>query len=540
MRAVIRNGCVGVLIGVGLWAVSYAADVPEGPQTVDHMVAMRDGVRLATTVYLPAGSGPWPVIVSRTPYNKAGFQQRHVRYTTNGYAFVGQDVRGKFASEGEYLPFTTDREDGYDAIAWIGEQAFCNGKIGMTGGSALGITTNLAASADPPGLAAAYVVVAPQTQFNQSTFINGVFKWSQVGGWMERQGAGDQVAPILARPVHDERWAETDFVHHIGNVDIPMFNVGGWYDIFLQGNVDNFMYLQNKGNDGARGNQKLLMGPFGHGELSGDLEYPNGARMATVNQEMRWFDYWLKGIDTGIMDEPPVRYYMMASARKGALSDKSRWVRSETWPPASTKVRFYLQEGFGLSAQNPTTAESSTEYKFDPHSPVPTFGGSNLLIKKGPMDQRAVGERDDYLRFQTEPLEEDVIIAGPVEMELWAATDGPDTDFMVKLVDVYPDGYEALVLDNPIRTRFRYGRNPGDERMMVSGVPAELVIDLWSTAITFEKGHRIGVHITSSNYPRFDVNPNTGVPTMKPRIATNTVYHDSERPSAIVLPMLEQ
>lgn len=539
MGVKIRYSCVALLLSVGLLNVGYASDLPEGPAALDYMVEMRDGVRLATTVYIPAGTGPWPTILSRTPYDKEGFKARHVKYTDNVYAFVAQDVRGKFASEGQYVPFASAREDGYDTIEWIGSQLFCNGRIGMTGGSALGITTNLAASADPPGLMAAYVVVAPQTQFNQSTFINGVFKWSQVGGWMERQGAGDLVAPIRARPVFDAGWKRTDFINHIGNVDIPMYNVGGWFDIFLQGNVDNFVALQNDGKRGAIGNQKLLMGPFGHGQISGDLEFQNGGRDAWSGEEIRWFDYWLKGADNGIMGEPPVTYYMMASARKGAISEKNRWVKHDRWPPESTKLRYYLQDGFGLSSSRPETDESSTAYHFDPRWPVPTFGGSNLLIKKGPMDQRAVGERDDYLRFQTDVLEEDVVVAGPVLMELWVSTNGPDTDFMVKLIDVYPDGYEALILDNPIRARFRHGRNPGDEKMMTPGVPEKLEIDLWSTAITFEKGHRIAVHVASSNYPRFDVNPNTGVPAMKPRVATNTIYHDASRPSAIVLPLLE-
>ena len=523
-----------------LLSSAFAADAGEGAQTQEHMVPMRDGVKLATTVYLPDGTGPWPVIVSRTPYNKAGFVRGHVRYTRAGYAFVGQDVRGQFASEGDYIPFSTAREDGYDTIAWVNERPFCDGNIGMSGASALGITTNMAASANPPGLKAGYAVVAPQSAFNQATFINGVFKWAQVGGWMEGQGAGDQVAPMRATPVMSDRWRKRDFVHYIDRVNIPMYNVGGWYDIFLQGNIDNFKYLQEKGRRGARGKQKLLMGPIGHGELSGDLAYPESFAAELANEEIRWFDYWLKGAKNGIMDEPAVNYYMMASARKGAPSSKNTWMTSDAWPPEHTQTRLYLADEFGLSWNTPMAGESATEYKFDPHQPVPTFGGSNLRIEKGPMDQRAVGQRADYLRFQTPPLKTDVAIAGPVSMELWASTNGPDTDFMIKLIDVYPDGYEALVLDNPIRARFRNGRNPEDVAMMEPGQPEKLVIDMWSTAITFEQGHRIAIHVTSSNYPRFDVNPNTGVPTMKPRAAMNTVYYETDHPSAIVLPVVTE
>lgn len=285
------------------------------------------------------------------------------------------------------------------------------------------------------------------------------------------------------------------------------------------------------------------MGPFGHGPLTGDLAYPGNDRLALGgDQEIRWFDYWLKGVDNGIMDEPPVSYFMMASARAGAYSPKNRMLASANWPPAYREVRYYLGADKVLSVKAPTAEESKTSYKFDPAKPVPTVGGANLTFDRGPMDQRAIPARQDYLRFQTPVLDKDVVIAGPVKVELDAATDGLDTDFVAKLVDVYPDGYEALVLDAPVRAMFRNGRMPDDLKMMTPGAPAELVIDLWGTAITFEKGHRIALHISSSNSPRFEVNPNTGeapgVQKLKPRVATNTIYHDAAHPSALVLPVV--
>ena len=186
-------------------------------------------------------------------------------------------------------------------------------------------------------------------------------------------------------------------------------------------------------------------------------------------------------------------------------------------------------------------ASSSKTYAFDPANPVKTIGGASLTFDRGPMDQRPIGQRQDYLRFQTAPLTSDVVIAGPVEMDLWASTDGPDTDFVVKLVDVYPDGYEAIILDTAIRTRYRNGRMPDEIEMMTPGAPEKLTLDLWDTAITFEKGHRIAVHVTSSNSPRIAVNPNTGAnpgPGVKTRVATNTIYMDKDRPSAVKLPIL--
>lgn len=539
-RSPLSRVCATFLCVVAFSVASYAGT----PQHEEYMVEMRDGVRLATSVYLPEGSGPWPAIVTRTPYNKDRYQNQASRYTDAGYAYVAQDSRGKFKSEGEYYPFESDMPDGYDTIEWMAAQEWCDGKVGITGASAMGIAGNLAAAADPPHLVAAFVIVAPEGLFHQSRFIGGVFKESHAGGWMRRQGAGDQVAAMKKRVVMDDHWRAVDFQFHRDNVDVPMYNVGGWYDIFSQGNLNNFMWLQEHGRDGARGNQKLLMGPFGHGALSGDLEYPDGGGLAGFwKEEQRWFAYWLKGDANGIMDEPPVRYYMMAAARKGSASKKNRWIEAATWPPEHSDTRWYLQPDGSLATDAPGDEAGETTYAFDPENPVRTAGGANLNIERGPMDQRSIPDRPDYLRFETGPLDADVAIAGHVTMELWAATDGPDTDFMVKLVDVYPDGYEAIVLDNPLRTRYRHGRNPGDVEMMTPGKPEKLLIDLWSTALTFEKGHRIGVHVTSSNYPRFEVNANTGEApgesTIPPRIAHNTVYHDAAHPSAIVLPTVD-
>jgi len=519
----------------------YAASQTEQ----EYMVEMRDGVHLATSVFLPEGSGPWPAIVTRTPYGKDRYGAQAGRYTSAGYAFVTQDSRGKFKSEGDYFPFESDMPDGYDTVEWRAAQPGCDGKVGITGASAMGIAGNLAAAADPPHLVAAFVIVAPEGLFHQSRFIGGVFKESHAGGWMRRQGAEDQIPAMKKRVVMDDKWRATDFIFHRDQVDIPIYNVGGWYDIFAEGNIKNFMWLQDEGKPGARGNQKLIMGPFGHGQLSGDLSYPNGGSLAGFwEYEKRWFDHWLKGEDNGIMEEPAVRYYMMAAARRGDPSDKNRWIETASWPPASTETRFYLQPGGSLAVTAPNETNDPSVYSFDPANPVPTVGGANLNIERGPMDQRAITDRPDYLRFETPPLTDDVVIAGHVAMELWAATDGLDTDFMAKLVDVYPDGYEAIVLDNPLRTRYRFGRNAEDVKMMTPGVPEKLAIDLWSTALTFEKGHRIAVHVTSSNYPRFEVNANTGEApgedSIPPRVAKNSIYHDPTHPSAIVLPVISE
>jgi predicted acyl esterase len=525
------------------------------PGAVEEVMTLRDGVKLAANVYKPQGIGPWPVVLSRTPYLKDGrvteqtpnpgeqLAKQAKRYTDVGYVFVLQDVRGKGRSEGFYAAFENDIEDGYDAVEWAAAQPWSNGKVGMTGGSALGITANSAAMAAPPHLKAAYVVVAPADRLSYS-YPGGVLKDKDTIGWLKGQGVSDEVLnTVRRRALDDVSWNRVAMTTNRKYIRIPIYNVGGWYDIFNGGSVDNFQWLQNHGSKGARGNQKLLMGPFGHGQLSGDLAYPGSDRLSLGgDQEIRWFDYWLKGVDNGIMDEPPVQYFMMAAARKDAFSPKNRMLSSANWPPANREVRYYLAPNKTLGRKAPTAEEAKLAYRFDPEKPVPTFGGANLTFDRGPMDQRAVGQRQDYLRFQTPPLDKDVAIAGPVTMELYAATDGPDTDFVAKLVDVYPDGYEALILDAPIRTRYRAGRMPDEVRMMTPGAPEKLVIDLWPTAITFERGHRIAVHLTSSNAPRFEVNPNTGEAPgrsrTKPRTAVNTIYMDETRPSAIVLPVV--
>lgn len=527
------------------------AQIAALPKWTEMTMTTRDGVKLAANVFLPRGPGPFPVVLSRTPYLKdvlgdeAGYQAK--KYVDAGYAFVMQDVRGKGRSEGFYEAFANDMEDGYDTVEWIAKQPWSNGKIGMVGGSALGITTNMAAMAAPPHLVAAYVIVAPYDQLLNS-YPGGVLKDQDTLGWLKGQDeTPEQLAAVSGNATNSAFWTEHAMTTQRKFIRIPMYNQGGWYDIFNDGNVENFRWLQSYGSKGARGNQKLYMGAAGHGGLGGDksgVDYRQPGVATPPSEEMRWWDYWLKGIDNGIMKEPPVTLFMMASGEKGHPSPYSRVFTSPSWPPANHATPYYLTDGLHLSTRAPTLAHASISYRFDPNDPVPTYGGSNLLQTAGPLDQRPIGQRPDYLRFETPVLTRNVAIAGHVDMTLWAATDGLDTDFMVKLVDVYPDGYEQIILDNPIRARYRNGRDPDDVAMMIPGRPAKLHIDLWNTAFTFEKGHRIEVTVTSSNATKFQVNPNTGeffgaAPTMPPRVATNTIYFDRDHPSAMILPVMD-
>lgn len=526
-------------------AATTAPPASAAAQPAEIFITLRDGVKLAANVYLPAGNGPWPVIVTRTPYLKDGRfygGATAAHYTDAGYAFVVQDVRGKGHSQGFYQAFVDDISDGYDTIEALAGEPWSNGQIGITGASAMGITSNLAAIGAPPHLKAAYVIVAPNETFTTS-YLGGVPKEKDTVGWLKGQGVS---AEVIARSTAGQvRGVFTDRMGpgaELKYVRIPIWNVGGWYDIFNTGTVANFEYLQNQGATGARGNQRLTMGPFGHGPLSGNLAYPGEDRLKVIGDaDIRWFDHWLKGADNGVMDEPPVDFFMMASAEKGASSPKNRWIRAANWPIDYRETRYYLMPELGLTTKAPTAAGAKVSYRFDPRDPIPTQGGANLTFDRGPMDQRPIKGRRDYLRFQTGVLDHDVAIAGPVSVELYGATDGPDTDFEAKLVDVYPDGYEALVLDAPIRARYRHGRMADDVAMMTPGAPEKLTIDMWNTALTFEKGHRIALHITSSNSPRFEVNDNNGEAPgehLKPRAALNTVYFDRDHPSALVLPVV--
>jgi uncharacterized protein len=536
-RSLIARISGALVLVVGLSAVSLA-------EFKEVMVPMRDGVKLATNVFLPAGDGPWPVVLSRTPYGKGKAESREKgekAYTDRGYVRVVQDCRGRFDSEGEYRAFIDDMDDGYDTVEWVAGQPWSNGKVGMMGGSALGITANHAAMSCPPHLVCNVVFVAHGSSYHYSGYPGGVFLKNLNEEWLRRQGVPPADVPRPIHRVYDDSFRQRDIEHYFAKMTTPTVNVGGWYDIFSQGNIDCFMGLQYRGAEPARGNQKLVMGAFGHGPLRGDLKYPPEAGLRDRDLGFRWFDHWLKGVDNGVDREPAVRYFLM-----GDTFDKeapgNEWRTSDVWPPKSDVTPYYLQAGGKLSTAKPAADAGSSQaadtFVYDPQKPVPTVGGNNLMMPLGPMDQREVSGRGDVLKYETEPLAEAVEIVGPVVAELAVSTDAEDTDFMVKLVDVYPSGYEALVLDQALRLRFREGFN----RM----VPAEkgkiypIKVNLWSTALVFNRGHKIAVHVSSSNAPRFEPHSNTWQPVASYEQAVkakNTVHHGAEGASRILLPV---
>lgn len=519
--------------------VAFAAtqQTAQAAKPLEQMVPMRDGVKLATSIYLPQGNGPWPAVLVRTPYGKELQATGNTVWTNREYALIVQDTRGRFKSEGEYRPFMTDHIDGYDTIEWIAKQAWSNGKVGMYGASAMGITANLAAMTNPPHLVANFVLVARSSIYSQSAFMGGVYRKELNDPWLKRQNAEWVIAETLKHQVYDGFFDLAEMPKHWSEIHVPVYNYGGWYDIFEQGNIDNFVGLQSQGAGLAAGNQKLIVGPWGHGKIE-EVVYPKDSVVNSTEEALRWFDYWLKGKDNGIMDEPPVRYYVMGDvASAGAPGNE--WRTSLAWPVPSRPTSYYLKNGGALDPAMPAAQESSDAYAYDPKNPVPTIGGANLSIKKGPMDQRAIGQRKDVLKFVTPALGSPVEVTGRVTVELWGESDAPDTDWMAKLIDVYPDGTERLVLDSAARARFREGSDR--EVLMKKGEVYKFTIDLWSTSLIFNKGHRIAIHVSSSNDPRYDPNPNTGKPLRaddETRIAHNAVHHDRAHPSRVLLPIV--
>lgn len=501
-------------------------------------IEMRDGTKLALVATLPEGQGPWPAVLIRTPYGKesAGLAGASVDFAGMGYAQVVQDTRGRFDSEGEFGRFDHEKHDGFDTIAWIARQPWCDGKVGMFGVSAGGILANLAAMAQPPNLVCSFVVVAHGCDFRFGTTNGGVFLKDLNERWFKALGHPLEQALVPRIAVYDEVAAGMDMRNHYSQVTIPTFNVCGWYDCFVESGIENFEGLQTQGGEGAKGNQRLIVGAFGHFPLNGSLKYPAEAARPDFGALEGWFVRWLKGTPSGLFDEPPVRYFLMGDAL-----DKSApgnvWKSSDVWPPRGTEAKPLWFGPHGELRDAPGGQAALLSYEYDPRDPVPTVGGNNLFLPRGPMDQAKLAGRRDVLRFQTEPLAEPLEISGRVLADLVVSTDAEDTDFMVKLIDVYPNGYEALVLDQPMRLRYREGFDKPQRAK--SGEPYRLRVNLGSTALVVNRGHRLAVHVSSSNYPRFERHTNTWDPVGsydEARTARNSVHVGGDEGSRILLP----
>lgn len=532
--------CPAVLL---LWiaACGFAADKPTA---TTYRVEMPDGVHLATDVYLPSSGEPAPAVLLRTPYGRGGARGLAEGFLKEGYAVVSQDIRGRFDSEGESSVIFQSGgweppADGHATLRWIVEQPWSNGKVATMGGSALGITQNMLAPDAPDALKAQFVEVATSNLYYDCMYQGGAFRKSMIEGWLIGLGITQgNLDAFRAHPAYDEFW-ET---FHPGAIaeraNAPAIYVGGWYDIFTQGTIDSFLARQTRGGPNARGNCRLIMGPWAHGAFS-DLTYPKVSNQRPQAADaMRFFNHFVKGVDNGVDQDAPVHYWVM-----GDPEDKdapgNEWRSCASWPPPSTATPMYFHADGTLCVTRPEGSDSKS-YRYDPKNPVPTVGGQELILPKGPKDQRSIETREDVLVFSTDVLEEPVEVTGRLLATLYVASDCPDTDFTVKLSDVYPDGRSMLVSDGILRARYHASFSMPE--LLEPGRIYQISVDVASTSLVFNKGHRIRVAVSSSNNPRFDANPNTGKNSWEetePRTATNTLYLSADHPSHITLPVVK-
>jgi predicted acyl esterase len=511
------------------------------------MVEMRDGIRLSTDVYLPVEGGKYPAILVRTPYGKDTVGLADI--VAEGYALVVQDMRGLHGSEGEALPFVAcgwgQLQDGYDTVEWIAKQDWSNGVVGTFGGSALGITQNMMAGAVPPHLKAQWILNAANSLYHHAAYVGGAYRKEQIEEWTKRAGYPPQANEnIRAHPCYDDFWRQLDSSTRANKINVPSVHIGGWFDTFCQGTIDSFLTRQENGAEGAKGRQVLVMGPWTHGgerDRLGEFQMPENGRTPPYVNMKEWFDYHLKGTKNNAERYPPVIYYVL-----GAFGEKDApgnlWRTADKWPPSnSTPTPLYLRKDNKLSFEAPAEDSASATYDYDPKDPSPTIGGRNLTIEKGPYDQRRVESRKDIILFTSDVLEKPIEVTGQIKMVLYASSSAVDTDFVVRLCDVYPDGRSVLIADGIVRCRYRNSFEKPE--LMEPGKIYKFEIDLWATSIVFNKGHRIRVSVTSSNYPRWDANPNTGKNSWEetsPVVARNTVYFEKARASHILLPIMRE
>jgi uncharacterized protein len=539
-------GGVGGTLSAPIWAANT-------PTKLTVMVPMRDGIHLATDVRLPAGDGPWPVALARTPYDRtqiSGYTTMNLSaVVASGIAVVAQDVRGRFASEGKARMFVDDGrgelQDGVDTVTWIRAQPWANGKIATFGLSYLGMTQIQLAGAVPAGIVGQHVAFAPSSPYHHWVYQSGVFRkgwqdtWQRIMQANVGSGWPDAAWTLLEQhPRYDDFWRALDLAPRVDQVNWPIVFVGGWFDLFTQGTVDGFTEAQEQGGAAAQGRCHLIMGPWTHGgydRTAGALRFPTNAGFPPgAVSETDWIRFWLTGQPTTPTNEPAVRYYVM-----GDVSDPKApgnvWRTADRWPPPSQPLRLYFTAEGGLDPQPPATA-TSRGYDYDPLRPVPSWGGDF-----GPQDQRRVEDWPDVLLFTTPPLADPLEVTGHITVHLVASTSARDTDFTAKLTDVYPDGRSMLVTDGIIRATYRNSLEKAE--LLTPGQQYVFDIDVGSTSLIFNKGHRLRVAISSSNYPRFEANQNNGHSwpsdqNYPPVVAHQTIFLGGTDGSSIVLPQV--
>lgn len=582
------------------------------------MVPMRDGVRLATDVYIPAKNdapiaGKFPAILERTPYDKNSSETMAAFYANHGYVVVSQDTRGRFHSEGVWHMMTDDVNDGYDTAKWLVAQPWSDGKFAMIGTSYVGGTQHAMAETDPPGLVATIPAdaVANAGYFGMRNggafelrFMNWIF-FTAPWGSREARDPGTQAVledahqhvreylmnlPIrkgttpfklapeyedwlvfeLSHGPEDPLWKQPGFdvVDNVARYkDVPTYLIGGWFDSWDLQTTMTYMALSKA----KKGPVKMVLGPWIHGmhehRANGQVDFGPAAAIDQEAFSLRWYDHWLKGVDNGVEDDAPVKIFVMGGGSEAKLPDGTHehggyWRDEHEWPLARTRwTPFYLHRDGVLSTAKPSRPKAEITYKFDPANPVPTIGGNissgDGIMLQGAWDQKCssvvwnckdtlpLSARQDVVVFMSPPLERDMEVTGPIDVKLWASSSAVDTDFTAKLIDVhppnkdFPGGIDMNLEDGIIRARYRNSLQKPE--LMKPGQIYEFTIHLYPTSNVFKAGHRIRVDISSSNFPRFDVNPNTGAALGGERghvPAMNTIYMDKDHPSHVILPVI--
>ena len=554
---------------------SAKSDKPAAIKTLfDQHIRVRDGVVLSADLYRPAAESKYPCILTRTPYLK-GASDAMFRiakfFAQHGYVFVSVDVRGRGDSQGTFVPYRSDGQDGYDTIEWCASQPWSTGKVGTLGGSYGGVNQWLAAVERPPHLTTMIVMVSPSdpyVEFPTGLPIPQILSWDFLvsGHVLQNVGAVDWEAvywhlPLLTmddetgrsiphwrnRVDHaglDSFWDPERYQDKYDRVQVPVFHLSGWYDDEQIGTPLNFIGMTTKGPEAVRHSQKMIMGPWPHNIMRGqqklgELDYGPAAVIDFNNTFLRWYDAWLKGIDNGVKVEPPVRLFVMG---------ENRWNDEKEWPLARTRyTRYYLHSdgkantlsGNGTLSPQAPVAEKTDSFVYDPAKPVPFITAPTSGQIGGPDDYRTVESREDVLVYSTEPIRENVQVCGPIKVVLHAASTAKDTDFTAKLIDVWPEGFAQRLSDGMVRARFRNGMEK--QQLIEPGKIYTYNIDAWNTCQVFLKGHRIRLELSSSAFPKYDRNPNTGAPlgkTIEMVTAGQTIYHDVQHASYVELPII--
>jgi putative CocE/NonD family hydrolase len=546
-------------------------------------VPMRDGVTLSADVYRPAAEGKYPVLLQRTPYDRRD-PQTGLRLASHGYVVVLQDTRGRFDSGGEFYPFRNEAADGFDTVEWAAALPYADGKVGMFGGSYVGATQMLAAMAKPPHLVAIQPYVTASEYYEGWTYQGGalmewfVTSWSsglavdtlrrkttalsRPRDWVEATPVESyrlldlppvgELAPYLRdwmrHPTRDAYWNATRVSDHYGEMAVKALHQAGWHDIFSRGSIENYIGMRAQAaTPEARAGQRLMVGPWAHWSTSpegkvGDVVFGKDAVVDGDALLLEWAAFALKGEANAYATGAPVRLFVMGD---------NVWRDEQEFPLARARAtRYYLHAtkgansvaGDGLLSTKPPGKQPPDRFEYDPADPVRTLGGRlccGAAYQPGPADQRPNESRRDVLVYSTPPLEKDLEVTGFITAEIQAATSAADTDFTAMLVDVDPSGYARYLADGVVRARFRRSREKAEP--IVPGQIETYAIDLWATSNVFKAGHRLRLYVSSSNFPRFDRNPNTGESTAdSARLAKaqQAVYHDAAHPSALILPVV--